>query len=569
MIRFLVILFFFVLCSFSYSTKYEKIYSFHSDIQIQADGSVLVTEKIEVLALGRNIKKGIYRDIPLNFHLPEGIARQSLTVQDVVRDGAPEPYKTDMIEGGIRIYIGSSNENVPEGKHTYELTYLLDRTVYCEEDYCEVMWNVNGNQWEMIIDTLSATITTPENADILDFDGWTGRYGESDKKNFVTYSPSSEKRVFMTDKLNPGNNLTVAIVFDKNVMSEVSFTTRMLYFFRDNSLLIIGVFGFIITFIINLILWMKHGKDPKKGTIIPQYYAPEGWSPAEVLYLLNDGKEDDNMFAAQLLQLAVKGHIKIEKKDSKSGKDIFVISHADKDSKKQSLTDLEEGFMNKLLGDKAYTIIQDKYNPRVSLANQYLISRIEKNQSGVYFRKNKGLFLAQYLVPITTVIGMVVAINFYEGPIWWIFLTIVLLIIMNSIFMRLFYQPTMKGRKMLDHILGLERFIKYADELRIKATNKPDMNFDFFERNLPYAIAFGKADEWGKKFRAQDIEARYQSSNYYVRGYAFHHLAYIGALSAAASSASVPPSSTGSSGGGFSGGGFSGGGAGGGGGGGW
>ncbi|MBR9978934.1 MAG: DUF2207 domain-containing protein, partial [Bacteroidetes bacterium] len=327
-----------------------------------------------------------------------------------------------------------------------------------------------------------------------------GNYGESDKKDFVTYSPSSEKQVFMTDKLYPGNNLTVAVVFDKDVMSEIPFTTEMIYFFRDNSLLIIGVLGFIITFIINLILWMKYGKDPKKGTIIPQYYAPEGWSPAEVLYLMNNGEEDDNMFAAQLLQLAVKGHIKIDKKDSKSGKDIFVISHADNSSNKQPLTELEKGFFDMLLGNKAYTIIREKYNPRVSLANRFLLSRIEKKQAGVYFRKNKRLFLAQYLAPIATIITMIATHNYYEGIGFLIPITAALMIIMNLIFKRLFYQPTLKGRKMLDHILGLKRYIKYADELRIKATNKPDMNFDFFERNLPYAVAFGKADEWGEKF---------------------------------------------------------------------
>lgn len=565
----LILIVTFFSCCQLFAIENEKIYSFHSNIEIQSDGSVLVTEQIEVLALRLNINKGIYRDIPLNFQVPEGKLRQKLSVKRVLRNGESEPYHTEMIKGGVRIYIGRSDKNISQGKHTYELTYKLDRTVYCKESDCEVMWNVNGNQWNMTIDTLSATISTPENTSILKADGWTGRYGESTKKDFTTKSLASGNLVFMTNKIYSGSNLTISVIFDKKVMSEVSFISKMTYLFRDNSILILAIIGFSITFIINLFLWIKYGKDPKKGTIIPQYYAPKDWTPAEALYLLNEGKEDDNMFAAQLLQLAVKGHIRIEKKDSKSGEDIFVISYSDKTSKKQSLTMLEEGFLSKLLGSKSYTIIRERYNPRVSIANNFLINQIEKKQAGVYFKKNKNLLSLQYLFPLITLITMVMSYNYHEGPVWIIPLAIVLMIIMNMVFMRLLYRPTKKGRKMLDHILGLERFIKYADELRIKATNKPDMNFDFFERNLPYAVAFGKADEWGKKFRSQDIETQYRSSNYYVRGYSFHHLAYIGALTAVSASATVAPSSAGSSGGGFSGGGFSGGGAGGGGGGGW
>lgn len=528
-----------------------------------------MTEKIELRALGYEIKRGIYRDIPLNFLLPEGVARQRLKVIKVMRDGKPEPYSTDMIKGGIRIYMGSPNSNVPIGTRRYELTYELDRTVYCDEKDCKVMWNVNGNHWNFVIDTLTAMISTPENTEVLSFDGWTGGKVTFDDKKFESKSNDVGKQLFMSGKLFPGDNLTILVTFKKDVISPTSSFTQLLYSFRDYSLWIIAVLGLVLSFVINFLLWLKHGNDPRKGTIIPQFYPPEGWSPAEVLYLLNEGKEDNNMFAAQLLQLAVKGHIKIDKISAKNQKDEFKISSTDENSKKQELTELEEGFLQKLLGNKEFTVIRAKYNPRVAAANNYQLTKIEKTQSGLYFNKNTRLIIPQYLFPILTTIGMVVALNYYEGPVWLIPIVVMLLLIMNIVFFRLFYQPTKEGRKKLDHILGLERYIKYADELRINAVNKPDMNFEYFEKNLPYAIAFGKADEWGKKFNAKDIEAQYKSSNYHVSGYSFQNFSYISALSAVSSTASVQPSSAGSSGGGFSGGGFSGGGAGGGGGGGW
>src|SRR5690554_2074798 len=476
--RLLVLTALFLLCSLNCINAQEKIYSFHSNIDIQKDGSVWVTEKIEVDVMGIEIKKGIYRDIPLNFKLPEGRVRQVLTVQSAMRDGKPEPFKTEMIEGGIRIYMGSSDENVPVGTRLYELSYALDRTVYCTDEVCKVMWNVNGNHWKFPIDSLSATISTPEHTEILKIEGWTGGYGKSDEKDFVTHSLGNGKQVFMTNELSLGSNLTISVAFNDEVMSEVSSVTKATYFFRDHSVYLIGGIGLVISFLINFILWAKFGKDPRKGTIIPQFYPPKDWSPAEVLYLLNEGKKDNNMFAAQLLQLAVKGHIKIEKKDTDNKKDSFLISYTGKSTKRQKLTELEQGFLDKLLGIAPQTTISDSYNHRVAAANKFLVTQLEKKQAGLYFNKNWKLILPQYLFPVLTTIGMIVAQNFYEGPVWFIFLLIALLIIMNVIFLRLFYQPTKEGRKMLDHILGLERYIKYADELRINAINKPDMNFE-------------------------------------------------------------------------------------------
>ena len=45
----------------------ERILSFVSDIAVYEDGSLIVTETIEVMALGREIKRGILREIPVTY----------------------------------------------------------------------------------------------------------------------------------------------------------------------------------------------------------------------------------------------------------------------------------------------------------------------------------------------------------------------------------------------------------------------------------------------------------------------------------------------------------------------
>ena len=45
----------------------ERILSYDSDIDIRADGSLDVTERITVRAEGQQIRRGIYRDFPTRY----------------------------------------------------------------------------------------------------------------------------------------------------------------------------------------------------------------------------------------------------------------------------------------------------------------------------------------------------------------------------------------------------------------------------------------------------------------------------------------------------------------------
>mgnify|MGYP006304161487 CR=1 FL=1 len=45
----------------------EEIIYFHSHIQVQQNGSMVVTETIQVQAEGNKIKRGIYRDFPTSY----------------------------------------------------------------------------------------------------------------------------------------------------------------------------------------------------------------------------------------------------------------------------------------------------------------------------------------------------------------------------------------------------------------------------------------------------------------------------------------------------------------------
>ena len=71
----------------------ERILSFHSDIKINSDASLTVTETITVRAENDQIKRGIYRDFPTRYRGKIGLTRRvGFQVRQVLRDGEPESF---------------------------------------------------------------------------------------------------------------------------------------------------------------------------------------------------------------------------------------------------------------------------------------------------------------------------------------------------------------------------------------------------------------------------------------------------------------------------------------------
>jgi uncharacterized membrane protein len=72
----------------------------------------------------------------------------------------------------------------------------------------------------------------------------------------------------------------------------------------------------------------------------------------------------------------------------------------------------------------------------------------------------------------------------------------------------------------LDEIEGLALYIRVAEEDRLNILNPPEHTLQFFEKILPYAVALGLEDAWGKKFSdvieglQQDQQAYWSTSSY-------------------------------------------------------
>src|SRR3989338_2667007 len=131
-----------------YVYQNERIMCFHSIMRVQKDCSVKITERITVYSKGIDINHGIFRDLPLYYNYEGGRTDVGFTLNSVTLDGKAEDYHTESMDNGIRIYAGSEDRLVSDGKHTYEFSYTVDHVLGLKDPkFDEFYWNINGNGW--------------------------------------------------------------------------------------------------------------------------------------------------------------------------------------------------------------------------------------------------------------------------------------------------------------------------------------------------------------------------------------------------------------------------------------
>jgi len=293
------------------SPRSERILNFKSLIVVNPDASMTVTEAITVQATGQEIKRGIIRDFPTTYRDRLGnTVTVGFKVEAVLRDGRPEPYHTQSAANGVKIFIGQKEVFLKAGVYTYTIRYRVDRELGFFKDFDELYWNVTGNGWTFAIDRAEAYIELPAGAKILNSAAYTGYQG--DRGHDFTMQAGDHDIVFKTTRrLAPKEGLTVAVSWPKGVVQEPSSQERAGFLLRDNVALAVGLIWLAVLLSFYLWAWVRVGRDPARGTIIPLYAPPSGFSPAGVRFVSRMGY-DDKAFAAAVVDMAVKGGVRIE-----------------------------------------------------------------------------------------------------------------------------------------------------------------------------------------------------------------------------------------------------------------
>ncbi|MCK4539911.1 DUF2207 domain-containing protein [Candidatus Parcubacteria bacterium] len=547
----------------------EKINNFETEININQDGSINVKEMI-VYDFGSEEKHGIFRDIPYKYKVGGESFKLHFSDFSVTdRNGNDIIFDVDNYKESKRIKIGDPDVYVGGVRH-YVIKYRVKRAINFFDDHDELYWNVTGQTWVTPVRQTKATINLPKSVNIekLKFECYTGKSGSNEKcvssrLNFIA-KDEADSIIFSDDSLRPGEGVTIVVGFPKGIVKKFSWLKIFLETAKDNWIVILPLFSLLFF----IYFWRKYGKDPAgRKTIIAEFAAPDDLSPAEVGTIIDERAHRKDV-SAEIINLAVKGHIKITYIE-KSG----ILKADDYELEKLAiredvLNELQFALLKALFADKKKIRLSDLKDKFYEDLNDIIDRIYQATVNKGYFPKNPKKIRRFYI----SLAILVLVVGWFVGPfLGWIgvvsvWITGILILILGNVMPK----KTKKGVLAREKILGLKMYLEVAEKDRINFHNAPKKNPKIFEKLLPFAIVLGVEKKWAKQF--EDIY--HEAPNWYSSASArnFSALALANNLnsfqSQANSTLASMPSSASSGGSGFSGGG-SGGGFGGGGGGSW
>jgi uncharacterized protein (TIGR04222 family) len=548
----------------------ERILDFHSDIRIEPDGGMEVTETIRVRAEGNEIRRGIYRDFPTDYEDRFGHRyRVGFTVHSVRRDGMAEPYRQQSIGNGVRVYIGNADLLLPPGEYEYQLRYRTDRQIGFFADHDELYWNVTGNGWGFPIDSVSARVSLPAKPTfkVGGIEGYVGAAGSTEQAYDAELEGDRNAVIRATRGLQPREGLTLVVSWPKEWIAEPTRAQELGYLLAQNAGLAVSIAGLLSVFLYFLLAWRKAGRDPEPGVIFPHYEPPERFSPASIRYISRMAY-DTKAFSAAIINLAVKGHVDIDEAGGKYT--LRAIEGAD-----AALAPGEQALLDALFGEGDRVLLDKENHKVVRKAMSAHEKSLQRDYRRIYFLTNSTLLIPGVLILLVTAAAVLVIGQLAPSVV----IVLAITVSMIPIFYYLLKAPTRIGRQLLDKVEGFKQYLEIAEKDEVNLRNPPQKTPELFEAYLPYALALAVEQPWAEKFARAFTELQAQTGAAYSPSWYHGHWdsgrisSDIGrfttdmtsALGSAVSSASAPPGSSSGSGGGGS----SGGGGGGGGGGGW
>jgi hypothetical protein len=123
---------------------FEQLLDYSVDLQIEADGTLLVTEQI-AYDFATAERHGIFRDVPVRFGYDDRYDRvYPVEVLEVSGSpGTPGEYALEDVDDTVRIRVGDLDETI-SGRHDYTILYRVEGTLNGFPDHDELYWNAIG-----------------------------------------------------------------------------------------------------------------------------------------------------------------------------------------------------------------------------------------------------------------------------------------------------------------------------------------------------------------------------------------------------------------------------------------
>jgi len=544
----------------------EEISSFAVEAWIRDDGYVDVTETISYYFPAP--RHGIYRDLPLVYENEDG-EQYTMPLSDVTVAG--HDFTQERNGNWLRLKIGDADSTVT-GPQTYVIKYRVEGAIGYFSDHDELYWNATGTEWKVQIRKAAATIHPPSGVagGDLQLKCFTGAHGSTAEDCLKNVSGN-------TAKFSANDTLTVVVGFPKGAVAVLE-RTKLSPWRHAWPLALPALFGAAF-----FLLWNRYGKDPKgRGTHVVQYDPPDEQTPG-VVGVVVDERVHSKDVSATIVDLAVRGHLKIreiEKKGIIRTSVDYELVKLDGGKDQRPLRRYETELMDAIFDSgSTVTISELKKDHSLFKAMKKINKAMYEEAAGQgYFPGNPNRIRARLLAISFAALFLLIFFGSWFSSLFGKVLTLsgandgflaiagVIVLVEFIVFGYSIPRRTEKGVLAKEHAEGFKDYLATAEKYRLEWQEKEGI----FERFLPYAMVFGVTEKWSEAFKDMGLE----NPDWYEGrpGTAFSAVALGNSMSSLGSAMTTAmrssPQKSGS-GSGFGGGGFSGGGGGGGGGGSW
>ncbi|MFA6305186.1 MAG: DUF2207 domain-containing protein [Candidatus Gracilibacteria bacterium] len=552
-------------------TAGDIIHQYDVDIIVDKDGSANVTEKI-LYDFGDVPGHGIYREIPFKYGEKDDAI--SVIFSDfVVTDENGDSYNFTTFDNfeTFDVRVGDPDATVT-GQHWYYLSYKAHAVVNGFSDYDELYWNAIGSEFYATIESSVVTVTVPgglkKGKKAMCY---TGAFGETGS-DCVAEVSSDNSYKFVLNKPLYRSGFTVVAGFEKGMVSgpailKISSEPAYADFYLDSVFVEslnggssfrfpsgeheIGLKLFMyedytekvnlaegeaktVTVVLNktpfwkfmsevfpfvlfgvgmffvFLMWLFFGRDPRgKGVIMPLYEAPDKLSPGEVGVLYDEVAHLHDI-SASIINMAIKGYLKIEKVERKRAwydfgdKFEYFFLRQKGVSGADDLEEFEKKIFTTIFPDGGKSRVDmegvgKRFYPVLPKVKEMLYEKMVERK---YFntdpdeRRANYMILGFFIIILTFISGLSLSIIFENNAYF-------LLPFVGVFFMIVAYfmpKKTMKGVEVKEKVLGFRMFLEATETDRLKRLFSPAQYNGVFEKFLPYAIVFGVEKKWAEHF---------------------------------------------------------------------
>jgi Predicted membrane protein (DUF2207) C-terminal domain/Predicted membrane protein (DUF2207) N-terminal domain len=287
----------------------ERVSAFHSDIRIAASGELVVTETIELPGAMREPQRGLVRELAEDYRDRHGSrVKVPIAVEEVLRNGRPEPYAVERMANGARIRTGEPGRAIERGKQVYRIVYRTAREIAFLEEHDELYWDV-GHGLDAAVERLSAEVSfeRPVPASSLKVEANTGARGAlgQDYHAFVRDSSAAFRA---TRPLTPREGMAILVSFPKGAVERPSHLARGSWYLDTNRGVPVGMTIFALMLGVLFACRMRLARTPLPT---PRAAPPEGVGAGGVRFI-DRGRYDERCLSAAILGLQSRGYLSVQ-----------------------------------------------------------------------------------------------------------------------------------------------------------------------------------------------------------------------------------------------------------------